>query len=389
LGIAILEDHRETVSLRWMRTNLGDSHLSLGYSAPLRGSSLETLLQSKRPRIINDLAHYLEEHPDSRSTKAALADGIRSSPTFPLNAEGSPVGFVFFSSARPEVYSPQHAELLIDMAEELSLIVQFGRLRQFFESNKNYGRFFRTALHDLKAPLATIQGFLQLMQSETWFDSLDQEARDVFTILLKNTQFMFELMAVLSSVTSAEGQKRVLVSQAVRLQPFLAEFARCAELLASQKGMRYVTEYTLGLTESCRFEPHSIRQVLDNLLTNAIKFSYPGAMITLRVRGESKRLIFSLEDQGPGIPLEEQPKLFREFGKTSVRPTAGESSTGLGLAIAQRIVAAHGGTISVESAVGTGSTFSFWLPIETGSDAAAAADLRQLSTASVPSAACN
>lgn len=71
---------------------------------------------------------------------------------------------------------------------------------------------------------------------------------------------------------------------------------------------------------------------------------------------------FYIIDQGQGIPQSEIPKLFKEFGKTSVRPTSGENSTGLGLAIAKKIVEQHGGEINVVSEVGRGSTFSFWLP---------------------------
>ncbi len=364
LGIAIVDDGNDTVSLRWMRTKLGVAHLSLGYSAPLHGSSLEALLHSRQPRIINDLEQYSAVHPSSHSTKAALADGIRSSLTFPLKAEGNPVGFVFFSSGTPNTYSTQHADLLSDMAEELSLIVQYGRLRQFFETNKNQAQFLRAALHDLRAPLATIQGFIELVQTEPWYSALDQQTHDIFAILLKNTQFMFEMMTDLASVSALGAQKRQLSPQRVVLRPFLTDFHRCAELLTAKKSMRFIADEPAELPETCRFEPNSIRQILDNLLTNAIKFSKPETTIELRVRRGPGRLVFALSDQGLGIPPDELSKLFREFSKTSVRPTAGESSSGLGLSIARRLVEAHGGAISVESTVGTGSTFSFWLPLD-------------------------
>ncbi len=103
-------------------------------------------------------------------------------------------------------------------------------------------------------------------------------------------------------------------------------------------------------------------QALENLVTNGIKFSHPLKEIVIGVNFESKRLNFSVSDQGQGIPKSELSNLFMEFGKTSVRPTGGEPSTGLGLAIVKRIVEAHGGEVSVTSTVGKGSTFSFWLP---------------------------
>jgi len=109
-------------------------------------------------------------------------------------------------------------------------------------------------------------------------------------------------------------------------------------------------------------DPHRIDQVMNNLITNAIKFSYPHTTISLRARVLDQDVSISVQDQGQGIPAQEVYTLFTEFGKTSVRSTAGEKSTGLGLAIAKRIVALHGGRIWAESQVGIGSIFTFTLP---------------------------
>jgi signal transduction histidine kinase len=82
----------------------------------------------------------------------------------------------------------------------------------------------------------------------------------------------------------------------------------------------------------------------------------------LRARVQDQDVVISVQDQGQGIPAQEVDNLFADFGKTSVRPTAGEKSTGLGLAIVKRIVELHGGRIWVESKVGVGSVFTFTLP---------------------------
>ncbi|MBU4444596.1 ATP-binding protein, partial [bacterium] len=106
-----------------------------------------------------------------------------------------------------------------------------------------------------------------------------------------------------------------------------------------------------------------IMQVLDNLVTNAIKFSYPNTTVTISARKINDNVEISVADQGQGIPEGEISKIFKEFSKTSVRPTAGEKSTGLGLAIARKIIEAHQGTISVASKVGKGTTFMIDMPI--------------------------
>ena len=106
-----------------------------------------------------------------------------------------------------------------------------------------------------------------------------------------------------------------------------------------------------------------IKQVLSNLITNAVKYSFSRSVIILRARLFEKEVWISVKDQGQGIPVEEMRHLFKDFSRTSVKPTAGEKSIGLGLAITRRIVEAHGGIIWVDSEIGIGSTFTFSLPI--------------------------
>lgn len=106
-----------------------------------------------------------------------------------------------------------------------------------------------------------------------------------------------------------------------------------------------------------------VEQVLNNLVSNAIKYSRPGSSMDIGLERQANQMVVSVRDQGQGIPPEELDRLFTWFGRTSVRGTEGEKSTGLGLAIARRIVAGHQGRIWVESEVDKGSTFSFSPPI--------------------------
>jgi signal transduction histidine kinase len=112
-------------------------------------------------------------------------------------------------------------------------------------------------------------------------------------------------------------------------------------------------------------DPDRINQAINNLITNALKYSYPQTVVTLRARRAGDEVTISVQDQGQGIPAAELPRLFTDFGRTSVRPTGGEKSVGLGLAIVKRMVEAHGGRIWVESQVGVGSIFTFALPLKT------------------------
>lgn len=128
IGCSMLEDEGRTVRAVWARSLGAPPKLGVGYSAPLAGSSLDQIIETGSPRIINDLEQYLREHPGSHSTRLVVSDGVRSSLTCPLVAQGKRVGFVFFSSNEPNTYSEHHVELFMLIAGQVSFIVEKGRL---------------------------------------------------------------------------------------------------------------------------------------------------------------------------------------------------------------------------------------------------------------------
>jgi signal transduction histidine kinase len=103
--------------------------------------------------------------------------------------------------------------------------------------------------------------------------------------------------------------------------------------------------------------------VFNNLIANAVKFSHHGSVVTIEAKREDNTILLSVTDQGEGIPPDELNKLFKPFSRTSIKSTAGEKSSGLGLAIARRIVEGHQGQIWVESRVGQGTKFFVSFPI--------------------------
>jgi len=130
MGCSMLEDDGRTVRAIWARSLGAEPRLRGGYSAPLAGSSLGQIIETGRPRILNDLEEYLRVHPGSHSTRLVVSEGMRSSLTCPLLAQGKRVGFVFFSSCQPHAYSDVHVELFMQIAGQLSFIVEKGRLYQ-------------------------------------------------------------------------------------------------------------------------------------------------------------------------------------------------------------------------------------------------------------------
>jgi signal transduction histidine kinase len=171
------------------------------------------------------------------------------------------------------------------------------------------------------------------------------------------------VLRMINDLTTFESGKLQLELQICDVADLVYDQVELNRIRAQQKDIDVRLEVSGGLPK-LQLDWIRIGKVLDNLLSNAIKFSNFGSVVTVRVGRRSDTVFIVVEDHGCGIPANELENLFQPFGRTSVRPTAGESSTGLGLAIAKRIVAAHYGTIEVESTLAVGTTFRVVLPFE-------------------------
>ena len=365
IGIALVEGvgDEAQLSLKWVRSRVPINHMSSSYSAPLKGSSLLKIIESGQPRIINDLSEYLKTHPLSASTKLVILDGIRSSLTCPLRSENKQIGIVFFSSRQSGIYLDEHIQSFLEIADQLSMVVEHGRLKEESNAFATQSQNLRMILHDLKSPLSTIKGFAELSIDEPWFQTLDPDGKEVFQVFLRNSKYMFELLNELNEISSLEQKSALAEVKDVELNGFYEEMEAFGKSLGQTKEIEFVSDISPRLPSLVRFDPRQIKRVLDNLFSNSVKYSKRGGKTVFTISVEPGRLVFSVRDYGLGIPSAELGKLFREFGKTSVRPTEGETSTGLGLAIAKKIIAQSHGEISVVSEVGQGSTFSFWIPL--------------------------
>lgn len=128
MGLALVEDEGQTLRSVWSRSRVGEVLLPDGYAAPFAGSSLQEVFESRRPRVINDLAAYLNEHPRSGSTRLMVQEGMRSSLTCPLIVHNKPVGFLFFNSTCPGIYAGRHVDSFVRVARHLSATIEKGRL---------------------------------------------------------------------------------------------------------------------------------------------------------------------------------------------------------------------------------------------------------------------
>ena len=131
IGCALISSDGQNVVSHWAKTNYPEKiRLARGYSAPLAGSSLELILQTRQPRILNDLHEYSDAHPKSNPTKLILAEGVQSSLTCPLIADEKPIGFLFFSSLEKNTYRDSHQKIFVYIAQQVSILIEKSRLYQ-------------------------------------------------------------------------------------------------------------------------------------------------------------------------------------------------------------------------------------------------------------------
>lgn len=376
IGFSLIDPSRETVRARWAKSDQPDMYIRGGYSAELAGSSLQTIIETGRPRIINDLKAYLDQKPLSDSTRLVVKEGMRSSLTCPLIVEGYPIGFMFFSSVEPDTYSEKHIAVFQRIARQLSIIVDKGylvsevadRQAQVEDNNDELRRlnelkntFLGMAAHDLRNPIGNIQMTADLLRNPKLTIPQDQQV-ELLDDIVGQTQHMLALLNDLLDVTQIEAGKLELKPDSINVGDFLAGAVSRHTPAATAKSITIVLEPVP--TGTVRADPTRLRQVIDNLVSNAVKFSPSGTTVIVRGERDKDQWRLSVQDQGPGITAEDRSRLFTDFARLSARPTGGEESTGLGLAITRRIVEAHGGVLDVDSVPGEGATFWLTLPDE-------------------------
>ena len=172
---------------------------------------------------------------------------------------------------------------------------------------------------------------------------------------------MLQLVNELLDVATIEAGELRVERQPCDLVELISKAVYLANLDAARKNTRIEFPNTPA-AGMIPVDPNKIQQVLANLLSNAVKFSPAGSLIRVTFARTDSTQTVTVLDQGPGIPEGERDQLFQDFGRLSTKPTAGEKSTGLGLAICRKIVSAHDGTIVAENNPAGGCAFSVTLP---------------------------
>jgi len=262
----------------------------------------------------------------------------------------------------PKPFHPKEAlaRIRIHLQNRRFLEYQKSLVEQLSLANAAKNRFLGMAAHDLRNPLASVRGLAEFLRDGT-VGALAPDQLDLVNHIHDASQSMLTLVNELLDLAVIESGKLRLEPVEASLGQLAAKSVGLAGMYAAKKGT------TLVFTDNANpdrtmLDVDKIRQVIDNLLSNAVKFSPPNSTIRIHTQLSPGGVAVWVRDTGPGIPDGERHKLFKDFGQTSVKPTAGERSTGLGLAICKNIIEAHHGSISADNEPDGGCTFKITLP---------------------------
>jgi PAS domain S-box-containing protein len=245
----------------------------------------------------------------------------------------------------------EREELVVELEARNARLSELDRLKD---------EFVALVSHELRTPLTSIRGYLELVLEGEAGD-LSDEQRQFLGVVERNAHRLLALVGDLLFLAQIEAGKLSLEVGAVDLSAIAAESVETARPLAEDK------EVTLTLATGplalIAGDRSRLAQLLDNLISNGIKFTPSGGRVDVRIGGQRGNAVIEVRDTGMGIPADEQQHLFERFFRTSQATEQAIPGTGLGLAISKAIVHAHGGQITLTSEEGAGTTFRISIPV--------------------------
>jgi signal transduction histidine kinase/CheY-like chemotaxis protein len=224
-------------------------------------------------------------------------------------------------------------------------------------ANQAKSRYITTISHELRTPLNSILGYAQLLEED---EAMPAHRRQAVSVIRRGGDHLLSLIEGTLDIARIESGKLALEVRAMRFADGLAEIARLFELQAAGRGLRFSFVVDSALPAVVRGDEKRLRQILINLLGNALKFTLHG-QVTLRVQHQREMARFEIADTGPGMTADELLRVFEPFERGSAASGVSVGSTGLGLTIARMLTELMGGEMTVKSTPGAGTTFTIRL----------------------------
>jgi signal transduction histidine kinase len=331
-----------------------------GSARPVRGSVLEEVLEGSlvyRPTL--DAERYPEEED-------LLALGLRSRVLAPLQVGPRTIGMLGLVRTEVDAFSPEERELVALLGRLVATAVQniraYNAERTTAEELRRLSAlradFVSLVSHELRSPMAAVIGAARTLEAR-WRELTVEQRQAFLSLIGDETARLAELIGDVLDTSRIEAGTFSFTFRDVDLSDLLRDVVAAAEL--GQDEVRVTAEVN-GALPTVRGDRERLRQVVQNLVDNAVKYSPAGGEVRVRATADDGRVLVEVEDAGPGIALDDQQLIFTKFGRATA-DGGGKPGTGLGLFIARSIAEAHGGSVEVDSVPARGSIFTLELPL--------------------------
>jgi signal transduction histidine kinase len=231
--------------------------------------------------------------------------------------------------------------------------------KELEELQKQKDELFAVIIHDIKNPVALIKSLVELLRS---YDLTASEQQEIIADIFETTTKIVSLSQEVSRILSLETTTISLNIEPTNINDVINDICRQNSVSAKNKSINILLDLKQDLPEA-ELDFQKVEEIIDNLVSNAIKFSHAGGEIRLRSNTTGDTIVVEVSDNGLGLSEGDIQKAFQRGARLSAKPTGNEPSSGLGLWIVRKLVEAHNGRVWVKSALGKGSTFAFSLPI--------------------------
>ncbi len=252
--------------------------------------------------------------------------------------------------------------------ENTGVVVVFRNIAKELKENREQAEFISTASHEMRTPVASIEGYLGLALNPSTA-TIDERAKEYITKAHESTQHLGRLFQDLLDITKADDGKLKNDPRVINTSGFIKDIWEGHRVQVEKKGLKYIYEPDSSKSGEKQLTPaffthvdkDHLREVVDNLIENAIKYT-PSGEVSINVGGDNDTAEITVRDSGIGIPSEDIPHLFQKFYRVDNTDTREIGGTGLGLYLSRRLVESMSGKITVESEHKKGSTFKITLP---------------------------